>query len=81
LEPSDRSPTFTMSYTLMAKGFGWPQWGMGIQGLNSRLLGWLIERLVDDKRVTGVIPMDFYRETGDGGADGVREILVMLNAR
>jgi len=30
---------------IVAKGFGWPKWGLGIEGVNSRLGTWLLEQL------------------------------------
>jgi len=68
----------------MAKGFGWPSWGLGIEGINSRLLGWLLWCLRDGRRVRGVVPMDFYRQVGEdegvGEGGGVRELLVLMNS-
>ncbi|KAF9553828.1 PLC-like phosphodiesterase [Agrocybe pediades] len=29
----------------VAKGFGWPKWGLGIEGVNSRLGAWLLDQL------------------------------------
>lgn len=29
----------------MAKGFGWPKWGLGIEGVNSRLGKWLLDQM------------------------------------
>lgn len=29
----------------IAKGFGWPKWGLGIEGVNSLLGKWLIDKL------------------------------------
>ncbi|CAA7267006.1 unnamed protein product [Cyclocybe aegerita] len=29
----------------VAKGFGWPKWGLGIEGVNSRLGKWLLDQL------------------------------------
>ncbi|CED82869.1 E, plc [Phaffia rhodozyma] len=29
----------------VARGFGWPRWGLGVQGVNDRMVGWLVERL------------------------------------
>lgn len=65
---------------VIAKGFGWPEWHLGVQGINSRLEGWLLEQLTEGRRVRGIIPMDFYRQTGVNGEDGsVRELLVLMN--
>lgn len=32
----------------VACGFGWPAWGMGVEGVNSRAVQWLLDQL--DKR-------------------------------
>lgn len=64
---------------MIAKGFGWPEWGLGIEGINSRLEGWLISRLMDGKTIRGIVPMDFYREAGSGNAGAVCELLVLMN--
>ncbi|TFK25821.1 PLC-like phosphodiesterase [Coprinopsis marcescibilis] len=32
----------------IAKGFGWPAWHLGIEGVNSRVARWLIEEFVPD---------------------------------
>jgi len=29
----------------VAKGFGWPKWGLGVEGVNSRLGAWLLNKL------------------------------------
>lgn len=67
----------------MAKGFGFPAWGLGVEGLNSRMLGWLLSLVADGRRVRGGIIMDFYRLVGNGGGEkvesGISEILVMMN--
>ncbi|KAK2460643.1 hypothetical protein APHAL10511_007113 [Amanita phalloides] len=60
--------------TVIARGFGWPEWGLGVEGVNSRLGRWLLESLgnraanVDDKpsitdyMVRGWTLLDFYAE-------------------
>jgi 1-phosphatidylinositol phosphodiesterase len=63
----------------IAKGFGWPEWGFGIEGVNSRLEGWLVRQLKDGKKVRRIVPMDFYRQTGSGDEGGICELLVMMN--
>ncbi|KAF5331154.1 hypothetical protein D9619_006057 [Psilocybe cf. subviscida] len=30
---------------VVAKGFGWPNWGLGVEGVNTRLGAWLLDRL------------------------------------
>ena len=34
---------------MIAKGFGWPAWGLGVEGVNSKLGTWLLNKL--DARV------------------------------
>ena len=31
---------------VVAKGFGWPAWGLGVEGVNSKLGAWLLDKLV-----------------------------------
>jgi hypothetical protein len=74
--------TFPLAFpNVIAKGFGWPEWGLGVEGVNARFMRWLLECIADGKRVRGVIPMDFYRQTGAGGAEKVNlaEVLVQMN--
>lgn len=35
----------------VAKGFGWPKWGLGVEGVNSKLGGWLLDQLGGDDGV------------------------------
>jgi 1-phosphatidylinositol phosphodiesterase len=90
---SDRA--FTLSYSsasafplalppVMAKGFGYPSWGLGVEGINSRILGWLLGFIADGRIIKGGVVMDYYRQVGAGpgagGEDqGVRELLVLMN--
>ena len=30
---------------IIAKGFGWPAWGLGVEGVNSKLGTWLLDKL------------------------------------
>lgn len=30
---------------MVAKGFGWPKWGLGVEGVNRKLGGWLLDKL------------------------------------
>lgn len=32
----------------IAKGFGWPKWGLGVEGVNSKLGAWLLDQLGGD---------------------------------
>lgn len=60
--------------TTIAKGFGWPSWGLGIEGMNSRLTRWLLEQIAEGQKVKACLPMDFYRQEGWPG-----ELLVLMN--
>ncbi|WVQ85619.1 hypothetical protein IAT38_007785 [Cryptococcus sp. DSM 104549] len=82
------SPPFTLSYTsasyfplslptIIAKGFGWPSWGMGVEGINTRLCRWLLECIRDGKKVRGCLAMDFYRQCA--GDEGLAGLLVQMN--
>ena len=62
----------------MAKGFGWPSWGLGVRGINSRLCQWLLQRISEGKQVRACLPMDFYRQTGDVDED-LAAILIGMN--
>ena len=67
----------------VAKGFGWPKWGLGVEGVNGRLGRWLLDRLGrdgggdGDARVRGWALLDFYTEPE--GADAVVPLLVECN--
>ena len=69
----------------IARGFGWPHWGFGVEGVNGRLGRWLLDRLGrdgggdGDARVRGWALLDFYAEPE--GADGVVPLLVECNFR
>lgn len=64
----------------MAKGFGWPEWGLGVRGINDRLIRWLLERIAAGERVRGCCAMDFYHQNGARDADGgLAELLVLMN--
>ena len=82
---------FTLSYTsasyfplslptFIAKGFGWPEWGLGVAGVNTRFARWLLECLSRGKRVRGCVVMDFYRQYGNGQGEGLAELLIMMNS-
>jgi len=83
---------FTLSYTsasyfplslptIIAKGFGWPDYGLGVYGINTRLMRWILERLASGEKVRGCCIMDFYRQTGatERDGEGLAEVLVMMN--
>jgi 1-phosphatidylinositol phosphodiesterase len=61
----------------IAKGIGWPDWGLGIYGINHRFAGWLLERIAEGNKVRACVPMDFYRQ--EGGENGLAELLVSMN--
>ena len=75
-EGEKAQPTFTLDYasastfplalpTTLAKGFGWPRWGMGIEGINSRLTRWFLTQLSEGRRVRACLLLDFYRDGWD----------------
>ena len=87
--PGDGCDSFTLSYTsatnfplspppIMAKGFGWPSWGLGIRGINSKMTQWLLEQIRGGWAVKACLPMDFYRETGEA-EDNLAALLVAMN--
>ncbi|KAF8626337.1 hypothetical protein AX15_004996 [Amanita polypyramis BW_CC] len=60
-QPTPRFPILPITYfsaasfplalpTVIARGFGWPQWGLGIEGVNSRLGKWLLEQLCEQAK-------------------------------
>ena len=52
--------------TVIARGFGWPEWGMGVEGVNSRLGRWLLEEMdrEEGRRIGGWVLLDFCDEPG-----------------
>ena len=64
--------------SFVAKGFGWPNWGLGFRGVNELLRDWLLDRLQakargssseaspagQRERIRGIVPMDYYRTFG-----------------
>lgn len=58
----------------VARGIGWPDWGLGIRGVNDRLSLWLLEALagiedsarlsetVNGSRIRGIVALDFYKD-------------------
>ncbi|THH21076.1 hypothetical protein EW146_g418 [Bondarzewia mesenterica] len=75
--------------TVVSTGFGWPSFGFGVEGVNSRVGGWLLDALsgtsVDGKmnledgpRIRAWTLMDFFLEPGDAG---VVPLLVECNFR
>jgi hypothetical protein len=39
----------------------------------------LVRQLRDGKKVKGIVPLDFYRQTGSDDDGGICELLVLLN--
>ncbi|OCF73596.1 hypothetical protein I204_05439 [Kwoniella mangroviensis CBS 8886] len=83
-----QSPTFTLSFltasyfplslpTIIAKGFGFPSWGLGVEGINSRMCRWILERMSNGERIRACLPIDFYRQCA--GDEGLAELLVQMN--
>ena len=64
----------------IARGFGWPSLGFGVEGVNSRVGTWLLSVLgdKDQPRVRGWAFMDFYRDPED---NAVVPLLVECNFR
>jgi hypothetical protein len=72
---------------VIANGFGFPRWGMGLKGVNERLKEFLLDRLADLEGekgkeeggkeeaglLRGIIPMDYYKDSG------VVELMMALN--
>ena len=54
----------------VAKGFGWPKWGLGVEGVNGRVGRWLLDKLSGDqlqnKRTQKGGPLNLG---GQGGGD------------
>ncbi|KAJ7494527.1 PLC-like phosphodiesterase [Mycena galericulata] len=54
----------------VAQGFGWPSWGLGVEGVNTRVGRWALERLSEDgadgekgePRLRGWSFLDYYEE-------------------
>ena len=55
-DPTTGQPTLGITYfsaalipfalpPIVAKGFGWPAWGLGVEGVNSKLGAWLLDKL------------------------------------
>ncbi|WVR05714.1 hypothetical protein IAU60_002738 [Kwoniella sp. DSM 27419] len=88
LDHNPSSP-FTLSYTsasyfplslppTIAKGFGFPAWGFGIEGINARFCRYLLHNLVQGKRIRACVAMDFYRQCA--GDEGLAGLLVLMNS-
>lgn len=67
----------------IARGFGWPKLGFGVEGVNSRLGQWLIDKMGGDDekkepRIRGWVFMDFFQDPED---NAVVPLLVECNFR
>lgn len=100
--PSDvpATPTLAISFlsaasfplalpTTVARGFGWPQAGFGVEGVNSRFGFWLLNTLtgkangekgatISGPKVTGWTLMDFFEDPEDRG---IVSLLIECNFR
>lgn len=63
LPPTEDRPTLSITYfsaasfplafpPTIACGFGWPNWGLGVEGVNSRVGRWLLDVLSTSDSVT-----------------------------
>ena len=68
--PTTGQPTLGITYfsaalfplappPIVAKGFGWPAWGLGVEGVNTKLGAWLLDKLA------GGSPGDADAEQGE----------------
>ncbi|KAJ7611608.1 PLC-like phosphodiesterase [Roridomyces roridus] len=47
----------------VSQGFGWPKWGLGVEGVNTRVARWVTERLSEDEpKIRGWSFIDYYEE-------------------
>lgn len=46
--------------TIVSTGFGWPHFGLGIEGVNSRVSQFLLAALKEDRMLRAWALMDFY---------------------
>ncbi|OCF38558.1 hypothetical protein I317_07668 [Kwoniella heveanensis CBS 569] len=92
---NDANTPFTLSYTsasyfplslptIIAKGFGYPSWNFGVEGINIRFCRYLLGLIRDGKRIRATVAMDFYRQSNGGGlsvGDGndLADLLVLMN--
>ncbi|RSH85971.1 uncharacterized protein EHS24_004158 [Apiotrichum porosum] len=72
--------------TWIAKGLGTASWlGLGVEGVNPRIVKWLLLTASEGLRPRATVLSDFYRqapgggEFGEGGDRGLAELLVALN--
>ncbi|KAF7294707.1 PLCXc domain-containing protein [Mycena indigotica] len=49
----------------ISQGFGWPRWGLGVEGVNNRTGKWALDRLSNNEeslRIRGWTFLDYYEE-------------------
>lgn len=71
---------------IFARGLGWPQWGIGFEGVNARVGKWLIDQFDErgenavnaEPRIRGWVLMDFYE---DPTGQSIVPLLVECNFR
>jgi 1-phosphatidylinositol phosphodiesterase len=80
--------------SVVAKGFGWPAWGLGVEGVNIKLGAWLLDKLagspvpddsekrsqsaLEEPRIRGWTLLDYYSEPEVGN---IVPLLVECNFR
>lgn len=50
---------------VVAKGFGWPAWGLGVEGVNSKLGAWLLDKLAAEPPVADAAEQGATTMVGD----------------
>ncbi|WVF70752.1 hypothetical protein IAT40_005546 [Kwoniella sp. CBS 6097] len=65
--------------TIIAKGFGFPSWGLGVEGINTRFCRYLLGLIRDEKKIRATVAMDFYRQCGSSGGNDLAGLLVLMN--
>ena len=105
IPPTTGQPTLAISYfsaacpplalpQVIAKGFGWPAWGLGVEGVNSKLGTWFLDKLAgppfpdaaeqgeavseEEPRIRGWAFLDYYSESEVGN---IMPLLVECNFR
>ncbi|KAI0747600.1 PLC-like phosphodiesterase [Daedaleopsis nitida] len=53
----------------VSQGFGWPKFGLGVEGVNGRLGKWLLDQLGGDSSEFGGVGMAEHEKTVTAGAD------------
>ncbi|KAH7889971.1 PLC-like phosphodiesterase [Phlebopus sp. FC_14] len=90
IPPDSPTPTLSISFcsasslplafpATIARGFGWPQWGLGFEGVNFRVGKWILDRLSSESRekfdqeddagprIRGWALLDFYEDPLEQG--------------